>query len=319
MSRVWGLVDDRAGHTGQVLGVIAKLGQLYTLKNLEYNLLAELPSALLGASLLGVERSARNRIAPPWPSLVIAAGRRTIPVLRYIKKHSPSTHTVYLMKPDGFSGMDLIAAPKHDGLDYRANLVVTTGPLHAVTQETLVSARSTWQSQFSHLPKPWVALCLGGTTKHGRYSASEWTDILKRTQKLVGEGSLLITTSRRTPQEAVSLCETLVQGPHLLHRWHHDKDNPYLGILACADAVVVTGDSMSMCAEAAVTGKPVLIASVPRVQPQKYQRFHNSLFEQGLARALASDSSLDWAPNAPLDDAGKVAYEIRARFPQALS
>lgn len=319
MTQVWGLVDDRAGHTGQVLGVIAKLGQLYSLKNLHYTWLAELPNFLLGPHLWGVERSARSRIAAPWPNLAIGAGRRTLPVLRYIKRQSPSTVTVYLMRPDVTKGLDMIAVPAHDAASQAANLVITTGPLHAVTQETLVAARQTWAHQFAHLPKPLIALCLGGDTKHGRYSAADWSDIFKRAQRLVGDGSLLITSSRRTPKEALDLCHTLIQGPHVLHRWHQDKDNPYLGMLACADAVIVTGDSMSMCAEAAVTGRPVLIATVPRIQPEKYLRFHTSLYEQGLARSLDSNATIDWSPNAPLDDAGKVAYEIRARFPQALS
>ncbi|MEJ0010787.1 MAG: hypothetical protein WDN72_10155 [Alphaproteobacteria bacterium] len=43
MSTVWGIDDDISGHTGQALGVNAKLGVPYTLKKLEYNILAELP------------------------------------------------------------------------------------------------------------------------------------------------------------------------------------------------------------------------------------------------------------------------------------
>ena len=319
MSQVWGLVDDKAGHSGQVLGVIAKLGHLYQLKKLHYNTLAELPNVLLGASLLGIQREDKRRIAAPWPRLAIAAGRRTLPVLRYIKRHSPDTVTVYLMKPDSFKGIDLVAAPAHDTLPDAANLVRTVAPLHAITPETLETARHSWEGHFGHLPKPWVALCLGGNTKRGRYHAGDWRELLSRAQQLAGTGSLLITTSRRTPKEAIDLCETLVHIPHLLHRWHTDKDNPYLGILALADAMVVTGDSMSMLAEAAVSGKPLFIVSANQVLQEKYVRFHQSLMDRGLARPLEPTSTLTWAPNAPLDDAGQVAYEIRARFPQALS
>src|SRR3546814_9290061 len=39
--------------------------------------------------------------------------------------------------------------------------------------------------------------------------------------------------------------------------WDGDGENPYFGILALADHVVVTGDSVNMVSEAASTGKPV--------------------------------------------------------------
>ena len=317
MSNVWGLVDDSA--PGQVLGVIGKLGQPFTLKRLEYTRLAFLPNALRGASLSGLTRESAALVAPPWPKLVIASGRKTIPALRYIKRHSPTTTTVYLMRPDVAAGIDLIAMPEHDQPPEHEHIIPTVAPLHAVTPETLEAARKSWAGQFDHLPKPWVALVLGGNTRQGRYTAGDWRELIKHAEALAGGGSLLVTTSRRTPEEAISLCAALLHGPHLLHRWHHDKDNPYLGILACADAVIVSGDSLSMCAEVCVSGKPALIYTVPRVLPEKYGRFHSSLYEYGVARPLTLNASIDWAPKAVLDDAGRVAYEIRARFPGALS
>ncbi len=317
MSNVWGLVDDAA--TGQVLGVIAKLGQPFTLKKLDYNALVNLPNFLRGTSLIGTDRSMSAPIAPPWPKLVIAAGRRTIPVLRFIKRKSPTTTTVYLMRPDIAQDIDLIAMPEHDLPLKRDNVLTTLAPLHAVTPEALEVAKRSWAGQFAHLPRPWVALVLGGDTRYGRYTATDWRDVLQQAQRLAGQGSLLITTSRRTPQEAIAFAGTLVQGPHLLHRFHTDKDSPYLGILGCADAIIVTGDSLSMVSETCASGKPVSIYTVPRVLPEKYTRFHAKLYAEGLARPLDANTTLDWTPKAALDDAGKVAYEIRARFPQALS
>jgi mitochondrial fission protein ELM1 len=317
MTSVWGLVDDSA--QGQALGVIAKLGQPFTLKRLEYNALSHLPNMLRGASLMGVDRAGSAPITTPWPKLVIAAGRRAVPALRYIKRKSPTTTTIYLMRPDSMRGIDLAVVPAHDQPIPHERLITTLAPLHAITPEALETARKSWAGQFKHLPRPWVALILGGDTRHGRYTAADWRELIQQAQQLAAAGSLLIATSRRTPAEAMSMCEALLQGPHLLHRFHTDKDSPYLGILACADAMIVTGDSLSMCAEASVSGKPVLIYTVPRVLPEKYTRFHARLYEHGIAQPLDANSTIDWAPKAALDDAGKVAYEIRARFPQALS
>lgn len=315
---VWGLVDDRTGHTGQVLGVIAKLGVPYVLKRLDYNALTFLPSFLLGASLLGVDKARSSPLAPPWPSLVIAAGRRTLPALRYIKKKSPSTVAVYLMWPGTAHPIDLIAAPAHDSPPARANVITTTAPLHAVTAETLAAAREAWAPQFAHLPRPWVAVSIGGNTKQGRYTAADWRMLVEGAQALAGHGSLLISTSRRTPPEALAVIQPLLTKPHVLHRWHTDKDNPYLGLLGAADAIVVTGDSLSMCAEACVSGKPVYVYASDSVTPPKHRAMHEALYRNGMARPLDAFATLDWRPTAPLDDAAFVAAEIRKRFPQAL-
>jgi mitochondrial fission protein ELM1 len=313
---VWGLVDDRTGHTGQVIGVISKLGVPYQLKQLEYNLLGKLlPTSLLGASLLGVDRNLSAAIMPPWPKLVIASGRRTAPVLRYIEKQSPETVTVYCMWPGSAHGIDLIAAPVHDAPPKAPNVITTLTPLHAVTPEMLIGARDAWGQQFVHLPRPWVALCLGGDTKHGSYSPLHWRQVIEQAQKLAGHGSLLITTSRRTPKVAVALAGSILTSPHVLHRWDVDKDNPYLGMLGCADAVIVTGDSLSMCAEACVTGKPVFVYAPSGVIPQKHQNLHAALYARQMARPLDAQATLDWQPEGALDEAGMVANEIRKRFP----
>lgn len=315
---VWGLVDDRTGHTGQVLGVIARLKRPYLLKQLDYNALSRLPATLLGAGRASLGRQSRREIAAPWPSLVVAAGRRTIPALRYIKRQSPTTRTVYLMWPEMRDGIDLIAAPEHDRTPHDPRVITTLAPLHAVTPDALAAARAAWAPRFAHLPRPYVALSLGGATKTGSYSAHDWREIVKRSIKLAGRGSLLITTSRRTPAEAMAIAEPLLQLPHLFHRFDRDKDNPYLGLLALADAVVVTGDSLSMCAEACMSGKPVYIYSAEAVAPPKHRRMHEALFQRGMARPLDYAATLDWQPAAPLDDVGNVVREIQARFPEAL-
>jgi len=318
MSLIWGLVDDRTGHTGQVLGVITRLGIPYGLKRLEYNLLGHVPASLLRATTAHVNLGHSAPLTPPYPSLLIAAGRRTLPVLRAIKKRSPTTRTIYLMWPETTSDIDLIAVPEHDAPPQGPNIITTVAPLHAVTAEALASARAEWGPKLAHLPRPYVALCLGGATKHGRYPASAWRDVIQRAMALAGEGSLLITTSRRTPKEALDLCTPLLQKkPHLLHRWDHDKGNPYLGILALADAVVVTGDSLSMCAEACVAGAPVFIYANEKVAPPKHRMLHRTLYTRGMARPLDNMAQLDWKPTAALDDVGNVAHEIRTRFPEA--
>jgi len=317
MSSVWGIVDDRTGHTGQVLGVITKLGVPYLIKNLYYNRFASLPNAVLGSSLLHINTRASAPIAPPWPKLVVAAGRRLVPVLKHIKAHSPSTRIVYLMWPGAAHEFDLLAVPEHDVVAPAKNLITTTAPLHAVTGELLNTARAIWQPQFVHLPHPWVAVCLGGPTKHTHYAYRDWEAMLHRAEALAGEeGSLLITSSRRTPPEALNIMQRLAKRPILTYSYEEGKDNPYLGFLACADAICVSGDSLSMCAEAASSGKPLYIFAPESVTPKKHMRLHRALFQKQLAYPLSQDVRLPYfVPAHATDDVGYVASEIHRRFP----
>ncbi len=314
MTNIWGLIDDRTGHTGQVLGVITRLGIPYTLKRLEYNRYSALPSFLVGRSLIALDKKRSASLHGPYPDLVIAAGRRTLPVLRHIKKLSPTTRSIYLMRPESMEGIDLAVVPEHDGVAPSSHVITSLAPLHAVTPATLEAARTAWAPQFAHLPRPYITLCMGGSTKRGSYSVAQWREIISRAVLLAGHGSLLITTSRRTPREAMAMIEPLLQLPHHLHRWDTDKDNPYLGMLALADGIVVTGDSLSMCAEACVAGSPVFIYASENVAPPKHQLLHKALYDRGLAHPLNNAAHLDWRPARALDDVGHVVDEIKRRF-----
>ena len=90
-----------------------------------------------------------------------------------------------------------------------------------------------------------------------------------------------------------------------------DGTNPYLGILAHASWVLVTGDSVNMVSEATGTGAPVYVIELPGGSA-KFERFHDAMRQAGLTRPF--DGTLDrWTYDAP-DDAGRAAAEIRARL-----
>jgi mitochondrial fission protein ELM1 len=115
MTVVWALVDDLPGHKSQCLGVAEALGLGFEAQRLEYRGRAGLPNVLLGATFGGLTSASRGELGPPWPDLVIAAGRRTAPVARAIKKASGgAAKLVQLMFPgnDGTDEFDLIAAPR---------------------------------------------------------------------------------------------------------------------------------------------------------------------------------------------------------------
>jgi hypothetical protein len=76
-------------------------------------------------------------------------------------------------------------------------------------------------------------------------------------------GSLLITTSPRSPAGVRAICEPLITAPHRLFEFQPDGDSPYPALLALSDAAIVTSDSASMAADVAGFERPLLIYELP--------------------------------------------------------
>jgi len=91
-------------------------------------------------------------------------------------------------------------------------------------------------------------------------------------------------------------------------RWGESGTNPYRGFLALADAIVVTGDSVSMCSEACASGKAVFIAAPEAITAPKHQRLHRELYDAGLARPF-NGTYAAWT-HPPLNAAGEIAAAV---------
>lgn len=312
---VWVLADDRAGNVGQALGVAEALGLPFAVKPVRYSRLGGLPNALCGASLVGVTAATRAALAAPWPRLVIAAGRRTAPVARWIKRNS-GARLVQVMDPGpgGRPEFDLIAIPNHDGhAPAGANVLRVTGAPHRVTAAKLAEAAEAWRAKFAALPRPWVALIVGGATRRRPFTATMAAELGAQVAGLAGRagGSVLVTTSRRTGPEAEAALLAAIPAPRFVHRWGSPGDNPYFGFLALADAVVVTGDSVSMACEACAAPAPVYLYAPEGWVADKHARLHAELARLGLARKLSGAEILEPGSHPPLNAAENIAQAIR--------
>lgn len=315
--RVWVLADDRVGNVSQCLGVAEALGLAYEVKKIRYDRLGALPNALRGAGLLGVDGDSRAGLVPPWPDLVIAAGRRTAPVARWIKRRSGAA-LAQIMDP-GFPGrddFDLIASPAHDRTRPGRNILEIVGAPHRVTQQRLEAEAAIWQPRLVHLPRPWVAVIVGGATRRRPFPVEMAMALGQRVAELAqaSGGSVLLTTSRRTGAEQERALAAVLPEPRWLHLFGQGGDNPYFGFLALADAVVVTGDSVSMCCEACAAPAPVFIWAPGGWVAAKHARLHARLFELGVARPLTGVASFEAWPRPRLDAAGDIARAIRERM-----
>lgn len=300
---VWVLADPRAGTAAQALGIAERLGVAFRTVPLEWGGMARLPWPW--PSLAGLTATAREGIAPPWPGLVISAGRRSAPVARWLRRRG--ARTVHAMRPGfGLPHFDLLVIGRHDDPAPGPNILTILGATHRMGPERLAAAREEWK-ELAALPAPRVALLLGGTVRGEGLDPSVAAELARGAAGF--GGSVMATTSRRSGAEATAAVRAALSGlPHRLHGWGEGGANPYPGFLAWADAVVVSGDSVSMISEALGTAAPVFIAET--TDAPRHRRLWRSLYEAGQARPFAAPVPF---ARTPLDEAARVAREIHAR------
>lgn len=291
---VWILADDRAGNVNQLLGIAEALGLPYERKNISYTKWVKWPNIIRGASLIGIASGSSAALKAPWPDVVLSAGRRSFPVARWIKRQSKGhTKIVQLMNPGwaGFKEADLVVLPVHDQYKGRAdNVFQVSGTPHNVTPAKLATEKAYWAKVFENYKAPRLSLIVGGATKNKPFTIRMAKQLVQQVLAL-NPGSVLVTTSRRTPLDVIGvLQEGLPQGSYI-YKYGDGGDNPYFGLLAWADMIVVTGDSMSMCSECCGTTAPVYIFAPDEMMGEKHKRFHAELYRQGCASALGGQNT----------------------------
>lgn len=314
-ANVWVLLDDRAGNRAQALGVAEALDVPIKTIEITYGLFAKLPNIILGASLWGVTSETKDRLKAPWPDLIIAAGRRTAPVARWIKRQSgQKTRLVQIMAPgSGHAEFDLICQPAHDDGQPGDNILEIPAAPHGFNAALLSDVADKWSARLATLPSPRIALLIGGSTRRRAFTEGMARQLCKQASEIAvrHNGSLMVTTSRRSG-DVIGAVEASLSGDYQLHRWDDDAENPYPAYLATADAIIVTGESVSMCSEAVSTGKPVYLFAPPNLIGAKHARLHQRLVDGDHARFFDGDVELDWKP-IPLVAADDIVTAIKAR------
>lgn len=299
---VWVLADPRAGTAAQALGIAERLGGGHRVVPLEWGPLARLPLPI--PTLAGLRD--RAGFAPPWPRLAISAGRRSAPVARWLA--GQGVRIVHCMRAWPAAGIDLMVIGRHDHPPQAPHILPILGATHGLTPDRLWEARAA-APDLGALPSPRIALLVGGKVRGEGLDPSVAAGLGARVAGFAG--SVMATTSRRTGEAAAdALAASLAPVPHRLHRWGRGGANPLLAFMAWADALVVTGDSISMLSESLVTTAPIFIAPLGGEGP-RHVAMHESLYAAGQARPISAAPAP--FPRRPLDETGRVAAEIRAR------
>lgn len=309
----WVITDGKAGMESQCVGLAEALGLSPVIKRVSLRTPWRQLTPYVRIGGMAQFAAGSDPLTPPFPDLLIATGRHSVAASLLIKRLSGGrTRTVQLQNPViAASHFDLVVVPRHDGIS-GPNIVTTKGALHRIVPEVLREGAAQLAPRLSHLERPFIGVLLGGTNAAYRLEPPEMSALAEKlkTAAANAKASLLITPSRRTGDENVRVLKEKLSGaPHFL--WDGTGGNPYFGILGLADFLIVTPDSVNMVSEAASTGKPVYVASLPGGS-KKFERFHHMMREDGYVREF--DGKVAPYSYAPLDDMNAVAGRVRALF-----
>ncbi len=309
----WVMTDGTIGMEVQCVGLAEALGFEPRVKRIQVTKPWRwLPPQLVPDPLATIGPK-RDPLTPPWPELLIASGRQTVASSMAIRRASGGrTFTVQIQNPVvDPARFDVVVAPRHDRLT-GPNVIETVGGLNRITEARLSAAAAKFGPAFAHLPRPLIVVALGGNNRVYRFTrtiARRLGEDLARLCRAEGAG-LLVTASRRTAPGTLALLRAALKGC-AAEIWDGEGDNPYLGYLGLADALVVTGDSVNMVCEAATTGKPVYVVELAGGSA-KFARFHRALRQAGATRPFAG--RLEHWSYQPLRDTETAAAEIQRRL-----
>ena len=313
----WVVTDGKAGMVAQARGLAEAVGLPIVDKTIVLSRPCRwLPPVLwphsLFGGIVGVARES-DPIEPPWPNLLISCGRNAVgPALAVKRRSNGHTFIVHVQHPRvNPERFDIVAAPAHDGLS-GANVMTIQGAFNRATPASLATAAAQAAPIVSHLPRPLVAVLIGGSNRSYRLTPQTISNLADNLAKLAHEhgAGLMVTPSRRTGTDNEALLRLkLADLPTVF--WDQKDDNPYFGYLGLAHAIVVTPDSVNMVSEACSTGKAVYIAEMEGGDA-KFDRFHRGLSEAGMTRPFVGALE-NWQYTA-LDDTTPVATAIRRRL-----
>jgi hypothetical protein len=303
----WILSEGLAGLQAQAMGLAEAAGLKADLRVLKPRAPWKWIAARLWPRPLSV---VAESLRAPLPDLVIGCGGMAGAVLAALRGKSRPVVQVQNPRMD-IGRFDLIVANRHDELT-GANVILTRTALHGVTPERLAVAAEHWADRLASLPRPLVAVLLGGSNGRYRLDAAAGVKLAGDLAAMMRRDNVgvMVTPSRRTDPAVTAVIAAAI-APLGGRVWDGTGDNPYFGMLALADLIVVTQDSVSMISEAAATTAPVLVAALPG-RSRRQGLFLKLMCDEGRVRLF--DGRFSPWPVIPMNDTPEAAAAMRRRL-----
>jgi mitochondrial fission protein ELM1 len=303
----WVISEGLAGLRSQALGLAEAAGLSADLRELKPSAPWKWMAAKFWPNPLAAVAEA---VRAPLPSLAIGCGGMAGSVLAALRRKSMRVVQVQDPRMD-LSHFDLVIANHHDELT-GPNVFVSRTALHRVTPARLASDADVWRERLAPFRRPLVAVLLGGSNGRFRLDRDAGARLAADLATMADRDrvGIVVTPSRRTDPAVTDLIRTAL-GPAGGWVWDLAGENPYFGMLALADLIIVTQDSVSMISEAAATTAPVMIASLPGSW-RRQGLFLKPLLNEDRVRPFEGRFSM-WKVS-PLNDTPEAAADMCRRL-----
>ena len=304
------LTEGMHGMISQVEGLAKALDIDFTHHKVELNHFWK----LIPPNLSPVSQSVFKKINHDDFDVIISCGRKSVIPSIYLKNTAnKKVFNIHIQDPKvDLNHFDFIVAPEHDGIEAQ-NVISTKGAIHYLTENEISENKDYLNSFIKKDERKIWALILGGPTKYYDYSTKNMKHIFTALYKLLKKHDfqLVIIPSMRTPINTIHYAKEFFGENHTIIV---DVDKKaYLSALAISENIIVTCDSSSMISEAALTGKPIYIASIlPKKNDKRFQRFRNLFRELNITRNLGEVVE-NWS-YPKLDETNRVANIIKQKI-----
>ena len=304
------LTQGMHGMISQVEGLAKALDIDFTHHKVELNHFWK----LIPPNLSPISQSVFKKINHDDFDVIISCGRKSvIPSIHLKNTANKKVFNIHIQDPKvNLNHFDFIVAPEHDAIEGE-NVISTKGAIHYLTENEISENKDYLSSFIKKDERKIWALIMGGPTKYYDYSTKNMKHIFTALYKLLKKHNfqLVVIPSMRTPINTIHYAREFFGENHTVIK---DVDKKaYLSALAIAENIVVTCDSSSMISEAALTGKPIYVASIlPKKNDKRFQRFRNLFRELNIIRNLGEEVEI-WSYEK-LDETNRVANIIKQKI-----
>lgn len=289
--------DGKAGHRSQALGLFKAI-QRQSSETVSFEEIS-IEDLALFPLLLGLFRRSIPQLKTS-PDLIIGVGSHTQLRVLLLGKIYTQAKTVILMKPNyPFAWFNYSVIPAHDDVQASDHVIVTQGALNPIVNEQRHQSGR-------------ILIALGGSSKRHQWHEDKVFASIEHIEKQHPNNEIIITTSRRTPEQFVERLNTYPFSSHV--RFFPVEQTPQGWIfeeMQKAEAVWVTEDSVSMIYEALTAGCRVGVIAMDRMKQDRITTSVDGLLAKGIVSKSLLLAQLP-EPNA-FKEAERVATYLLAK------
>ncbi|MEZ2901888.1 ELM1/GtrOC1 family putative glycosyltransferase [Acinetobacter terrestris] len=281
--------DGKAGHRSQAVGLYTAMQrQSANEVTFEEVFIDQLPvfslfSAIFKKSVVALKQQ---------PDYIFGVGSHTQLRVLLLGRVYPKAKTIIQMKPNfPVTWFDYAIIPEHDGVEASEHVITTQGALNPIVNE-----QRHQQNRF--------LIALGGSSKRHQWNEAKVLDSIQQIVDLHPQAEIILTTSRRTPQQFLDHLNEKAWASRLkIFPVEQTPQGWIFEEMQQAEAVWVTEDSVSMIFEALTAGCRVGIIEIDRLKSDRITQ----LLDQLLTPTLWGENKVKLL-NLQLDEATRVAH-----------